>query len=43
MHGTTDVHHQIADARLPQAAVLDDAPALPLAVDGRDPAPAPVE
>jgi hypothetical protein len=44
MQGTTEVQHQIADARLPQAApVFDDATALPPAVDGRDPAPAPVE
>ena len=44
MQGTTEVQHQIADARLPQAApVFDDATALPPAVDVRDPAPAPVE
>lgn len=34
MQGTADCHHQIADARLPQAdAVFDDATALDTTVD----------
>src|SRR5712692_5698446 len=41
VQGTADVHHQIADALLPQAApVFDDATALHTAVDMLDPQPA---
>src|SRR6266516_6509175 len=41
VQGTTEFHHEIADALLPQAdAVLDDATALDTAVDMLDPQPA---
>ncbi len=44
VQGTTDVHHQIADALLPQAdAVFDDATALHTAVDMLDPQPTVVQ
>jgi hypothetical protein len=40
MQGTADFHHQIADARLPQAdPVFDDATALDAPVDRLDPQP----
>ena len=40
MQGTTDFHHQIANARLPQAdPVLHDTTALDTAVDMLDPQP----
>jgi hypothetical protein len=40
MQGTTDFHHQIADALLPQTdPVFDDATALHTAVDMLDPQP----
>ncbi len=41
MQGTTDFHHQIADALLPQAdPVFDDATALDTTIDMFDPQPA---
>ncbi len=41
MQGTTEFHHQIADARLPQADPgFDDAAALDTALDRLDPQPA---
>jgi hypothetical protein len=41
MQGTTEFHHQIADALLPQAdPVFDDAAALDTALDRLDPQPA---
>ena len=41
MQGTTDFHHEITDALLPQTdAVFDDATALDTAVDVLDTAPA---
>jgi hypothetical protein len=44
MQGTADFHHQIADARLPQAdPVFDDATALDTAVDMFEAQPAPGE
>src|SRR5712691_4848293 len=44
MQGTTDFHHQIADALLPQAdPVFDDATALDTTVDMLDPQPAVVQ
>jgi hypothetical protein len=44
MQGTTDLHHQIADARLPQAdPVFDNATTLDTAVDMLDPQPPLVE
>ena len=44
VQGTTELHHQIADALLPQAdAVLHDASTLDTAVDMLDPEPPLVE
>ena len=44
VQGTTEFHHEIADASLPQAdAVFDDATALDTAVDVLDPEPAVVQ
>ena len=44
MQGTAEFHHQIADARLPQAdPVFHDATALDTAVDMLDPQPPLVE
>ena len=44
MQGTTDVHHEIADALLPQAdPVFDDATALHTAVHVFDPQPTAIE
>ena len=44
VQGTTEFHHEIADARLPQAdPVFDDAAALDAAVDMLDPEPPLVE
>ena len=44
MQGTADLHHQIADTLLPQAApVFDDATALHATVDMFDPQPALVQ
>src|SRR5438132_14260590 len=44
MQGTADLHHEIADAILPQLnPVLDDPTALDAAVDMRDPQPTLVE
>ena len=44
MQGTTDFHHEIADAVLPQAdAVFHDTTALHAAVDMLDPQPAVVQ
>ena len=41
MQGTTDFHHEVADALLPQAeSVFDDAATLDTAVDMLDPEPA---
>ena len=41
MQGTTDFHHQIADALLPQAdPVFDDATALDTTIDMLNPQPA---
>ncbi len=40
MQGTTDFHHEVADALLPQAeSVFDDAATLDTAVDMLDPQP----
>jgi hypothetical protein len=44
MQGTTDFHHEIADAVLPQTdLVFDDATALDTAVDMLDPQPTAVQ